>query len=48
MGPGEAKVELNNHLQKLGPKSKPAIVIETTDKMTEAQIIAKVKRHYTD
>ena len=48
MGPGEAKGELKKHLQKPGQKLEPAIMIETADKMTEAQIIAKVKRHYSD
>ncbi|HBT88163.1 hypothetical protein [Desulfobacter sp.] len=48
MGPGEAKGELKKHLLKPGHSPKAAIMIETTDKMTEPQIIAKVKRHYSD
>jgi hypothetical protein len=46
MGPGEAKGEFKKHLQKLGRKPLPVIAVETTDKMTETQIIAKVKQHY--
>ena len=47
MGPGEAKDELKRHLQKSRQKPRPIIRCETTDKMTEAQIIAKVKEHYS-
>jgi len=47
MGPGEAKDELKRHLQKSRQKPRPVIRVETTDKMTEAQIIAKVKEHYS-
>ena len=45
-GPGEAKGELKNHLDqaKLGGK---IIAIETIDKMTDRQIVAKV-REYLD
>lgn len=46
MGPGEAKDELKRHLQKSRQKPRPVIRVETTDKMTEAQIIAKVKQHF--
>ena len=45
MGPGEAKHELNKHLQKKKQTPRAEITVETTDKMTDAQIIAKVKRH---
>ena len=47
MGPGEAKEEFRKHLQKKGHKPLPTIAVETTDKMTEAQIIAKVKQHFS-
>lgn len=46
MGPGEAKSELNKHLLKHIQNPKPIIKLETMDKMTEPQIIAKVKQHY--
>ncbi|MDY6882084.1 MAG: hypothetical protein V2J25_06025 [Desulfatiglans sp.] len=48
MGPGEAKGEFKKHLQKPGHQSMPVITIERADKMTEVQIIAKVKQHYSD
>jgi hypothetical protein len=46
MGPGEAKGEFKKYLQKMGRKPTPALVVETADKMTQTQIIAKVKQHY--
>lgn len=46
MGPGEAKGELKKHLQKPGHATIPDIMIESADKMTENQIIAKVKHHF--
>ena len=48
MGPGEAKEEFRKYFQKKGHNPMPAITIETTDKMTEAQIIAKVKQHFSN
>ncbi len=45
-GPAEVKDEFKKHLEKSGKKPLPPITIETTDKMTDAQIIAKVKDHY--
>jgi len=44
-GPGEAKGELKNHLDqaKLGGK---IIAIETIDKMTDRQIVAKVREYF--
>ena len=47
MGPGKAKEELVKHLEKQERTHLPAITIETTDKMTEAQILAKVKQHFS-
>ena len=46
LGPGEVKNELTKHLQKKLQSTKPRIKLETTDKMSEAQIIAQVKLHY--
>ena len=45
-GPGEAKVELENHLkhEELGGR---IVGIETVDKMTDHQIAAKVRDHYS-
>ena len=48
MGPGEAKEEFRKYFQKKGHNPVPTIAIETTDKMTEAQIIAKVKQHFSN
>lgn len=45
-GPAEAKDEFKKHLEKSVKKQLPLITLETTDKMTDAQIIAKVKEHY--
>ena len=44
-GPGEAKGELKKRLEKdnLGDR---IVGVETTDKMTEPQIVAKVKEHF--
>lgn len=44
-GPGEAKVELENHLKQadLGER---IVGVETVDKMTDHQIAAKVRDHF--
>jgi hypothetical protein len=44
-GPGEAKGELHKRFvrAKLGPR---VVAVETEDKMTEAQIAAKVRAHF--
>ena len=46
MGPGEAKHELDKHLRKSKQKERPLITVETVDKMTDAQIVARVKEHF--
>lgn len=43
-GPGEAKVELEQRIKHEGLKARIRI-IETTDKMTDRQIAAKVREH---
>lgn len=43
-GPGEAKGELEKRIEREGLKAR--IVVETTDKMTDRQIAAKVKEHF--
>lgn len=45
-GPGEAKLQLQKRLSRSKGRSEGAVVIETTDKLSEPQIIAKVKEHY--
>ncbi len=44
-GPGEAKGELKKRLAHKGPGER-IVGVETTDKMTEAQVAAKVRDHY--
>ena len=45
LGPGEAKVELKKRLE--GQKvSNPVVTLETTDKMTDGQIAAEIRRHF--
>ena len=44
-GPGEAKGELKKRFGK-HPNGSPTIAIETTDKMTEPQIVALIRHHF--
>ncbi|HCC79243.1 MAG: hypothetical protein A2X25_15450 [Chloroflexi bacterium GWB2_49_20] len=44
-GPGEAKGELEKHLERKGLKGR-ILAIETMDKMTNRQITAKVREHF--
>ncbi len=44
-GPGEAKGELKKQFEK-HPVRAPFIILETADKMTEPQIMAKVRHHF--
>ncbi len=46
-GPGEAKGELMKRLEKHNLKTRVAAV-ETMDKMTDRQIVAKVRRYFGD
>ena len=46
MGPGEAKLQLKERLGHFKALSECIVRIETTDKMTDPQIVAKVKEHY--
>lgn len=45
LGPGPAKTELIKRLQRNGLKGS-GVVLETTDKMTDRQIVAKVRNHF--
>ena len=47
-GPGEAKLELKERLSRSKELSARIVGVETTDKLTDPQIIAKVKKHYKD
>lgn len=42
-GPGEAKIELKKRLQGVGRFSHAAIRVEASDRLTEAQIVARVR-----
>ncbi len=45
-GPGEAKLQLKERLGHSKALSECTVVVETTDKLTDPQIVAKVKEHY--
>jgi hypothetical protein len=45
-GPGTAKKELNHEIQKNGLIAEKIIGIDAADKMTEPQMIAKVRNYY--
>lgn len=45
-GPGEAKLQLKERLGRSKVSSESIITIESTDKLTDPQIVAKVKEHY--
>jgi hypothetical protein len=45
-GPGEAKLQLKERLSRSKVLAKRIVGIETTDKLTDPQIVAKVKQHY--
>ena len=44
-GPGEAKLQLRERLGS-HTRSNKTVAVETTDKLTDPQIVAKVKEHY--
>ena len=46
LGPGEAKLELKERLSRSKVPSERRIDIETVDKLTDPQIVAKVKEHF--
>ncbi|HDP99453.1 MAG TPA: hypothetical protein ENN22_09775 [bacterium] len=45
-GPGPAKKELNQEIQKVIALAPKLLSVEPADKMTEPQIVAKVKNYY--
>jgi hypothetical protein len=45
-GPGEAKLQLKERLIRSRGSSESIIAVESTDKLTDPQIVAKVKEHY--
>ena len=46
-GPGEAKIELEKEIKKNKELSAKVVGIETADRMTEPQIVAKVKKFFS-
>ena len=46
-GPGEAKLELKGRLGRSVTPSQTSIDIETAGRLTDPQIVAKVKEHFT-
>ena len=46
-GPGQAKGELEKEIKKLKVPAPKVVAVETTDKMTEGQIAAKVRKFFT-
>jgi hypothetical protein len=46
LGPGEAKLELEERLGRSKANPRRTIEIETTDKLTDPQLVAKVKAHF--
>jgi hypothetical protein len=45
-GPGEAKLQLKDRLGRSKVMSESIVAVESTDKLTDPQIVAKVKEHY--
>jgi hypothetical protein len=45
-GPGEAKLQLKERLSRSKALPEDIVEIETTDKLTDPQIVAKVKEHF--
>jgi hypothetical protein len=46
-GPGEAKDELKKRLKKINPGG-CIVCVETIDKMTDHQVVAKVRKHFEE
>lgn len=45
-GPGEAKLQLKERLGRSKASAGSIVAVETTDRLTDPQIVAKVKEHY--
>jgi hypothetical protein len=45
-GPGEAKLQLKRRLGRSNVVSESSVEIESADKLTDPQIVAKIKEHY--
>ena len=45
-GPGEAKLQLKHRLDRSHVLAQSRVAVEAADKLTDPQIVAKVKEHY--
>ncbi|HWT46616.1 MAG TPA: hypothetical protein VN085_11655, partial [Vicinamibacterales bacterium] len=45
-GPGEAKLQLKDRLGRSKAAQERSVAVESADKLTDPQIVAKVKEHY--
>ena len=45
-GPGEAKLQLKERLSRSKALPESTVSIETTDKLTDSEIVVKVKEHF--
>ncbi len=45
-GPGEAKQQLAHRLEQQTSRPRPTVTLETSDKLTDAQVVDKVTRHF--
>ena len=45
-GPGEAKLQLKERLSRSKALAECVVEVETADKLTDPQVVAKVKEHY--
>jgi hypothetical protein len=46
LGPGEAKLQLKERLSRSKALPESTVSIETTDKLTDSEIVVKVKEHF--
>jgi len=46
LGPGEAKIELEERLNRSTVRADRAIAVEAADKLSDPQLVAKVKEHF--
>lgn len=46
LGPGEAKQQLADRIGRATTRPQPALTLETTDKLTDPQIVATVTKHF--
>ncbi len=46
LGPGEAKAQLAARLERVTARPKPVVAVQTTDKLTDAQVRARVAEYF--